>query len=125
MKYLIAFVLTSAVWANGKIPIPHLDLAMTGVEYYNLNKGRDDGEGNHELEPIIKVGNRLFNWLELINQNQVEGPYGCDKKFNMKPDYYIVPLDVFRKTQLTSPSDISSLSSDPKTNWNQQNFILI
>lgn len=63
--------------------------------------------------------------FELINQNQVEGPYGCDKKFNMKPDYYIVPLDVFRKTQLTSPSDVSSLSSDPKTNWNQQNFILI
>lgn len=72
MKYLVAFLFTSVVWANGNIPLPHLDLSMTGSEYHNLIKDRDDGEGNHELDPIIKLGDRLFSWLALINQSRPE-----------------------------------------------------
>ena len=50
--------------------------------------------------------------FEVLSQNKIEGPYGCDKTFNMKPDYYIVPFDVFRKT-----SDIKTSDNNISTNF--------
>ena len=67
--------------------------------------------------------------FQLLNQSHVEGPYGCNKDINMKPDYYIVPLDVFKLTETIKTEDNNnsnnSNSDDNKVDWKSPTFSLI
>jgi len=70
MVYLIFFFAATSTLASVIPSNLHLDLGMTGREYQSLLMTRDDIEGNHELDPILKMGNRLYRWLDLINKNR-------------------------------------------------------
>ena len=72
---------------------------------------------NQLLQIITLLG------FEVISQNHIEGPYGCNKDINMKPDYYIVPLDVFQLKE--SIVTLSNNDSDDEVNWKSQNFSML
>lgn len=63
--------------------------------------------------------------FQLLNQSHIEGPYGCNKDINMKPDYYIVPLDVFQliETEIENNNDIKN--DDNNVDWKSATFSLI
>ena len=72
---------------------------------------------NQLLQIITLLG------FEVISQSHIEGPYGCNKHINMKPDYYIVPLDVFQlKESIITPSHSDN---DEEINWKSQNFSIL
>jgi hypothetical protein len=95
--------------------IPHLDLEMTSGEYRSALQSRDDGEGNSELDPIIKMGKRFFDWMKLVNDNRPK-----DKKISIsnpqtQPAYPIesprvsnpkLILGAFSKLKEELPADI-------------------
>lgn len=114
--YVICFLVSLTSQAFERPALPHLDLQMSGSEYYGMMKNRDDGEGNHELDPVIRMGNRLFKWLKLINHKRPE-----EKKLSLsapenQPGYPIespkvsspkIILNQFKQLRVELPAPIA------------------
>lgn len=90
-------------------PIPHLDLQMSGSEYHTLLNQRDDIDFDDELEPVIRMGKRYFDWLKLVNSQRPE-----DKKLSLS-DPETQPAYPIDQPKISSPKIILSLFEKLKT----------
>lgn len=118
MKLFLLTLLGAVAMASAFSQIPHLELEMTSSEYRAALQSRDDGEENNELDPIIKMGKKFFDWTKLINENRP-----IDKKLSIsnpqtQPAYPIesprisspkIILNAFSKLKMELPESIKSV----------------
>ena len=105
MKYLLFGILCCQMG----LALPHLDLEMTSHEYQSLRGNRDDGEFDDELSPVIKLGERYFDWLKLINSNRPKEKQISISNPQNQPGY---PLE---QPKYSSPKIILELFSKLKS----------
>jgi hypothetical protein len=81
---------------------------MSGAEIQSLLRFRDDGEGDSELDPVMKLGKRYLTWLKIVNQNRPDELKLSLSNPENQPGY---PVD---SPRISSPKIILELFSQLK-----------
>ena len=111
MKYFLTGILLCQLG----VALPHLDLEMTGDEYQSLIVNRDDGEFDDELDPVMKLGKRYFEWLKKINESRPKEKQISISNPQNQPGYPIeqpkysspkIILDLFAKLKTELPEGL-------------------
>jgi hypothetical protein len=137
MKLFQSMILGALAVASAFSQIPHLELEMTSSEYRAALQTRDDGEETHELDPIIKMGKKFFDWMKLVNENRPADKQLCISNPQTQPAYPIESPRVsspklisaaFSKLKMELPESIKSVvlgASNPTVNLNlsDQDFV--
>lgn len=109
MKSLLLLAICAVSLGAQTSKLPHLELEMNGPEYESLLRIRGVDEGDSDFDPIIKMGRRFFDWMQVINAERPENQKLSLSSPQNQPGY---PIDTPR---VSSPKIIEEVFTKLKT----------
>jgi hypothetical protein len=99
------------------------------LHYHNFNIEKSRASNKRVTVPysyamIVRIALKLG--FRVVHERIIEGSYNGEDEVTMKPDYYKIPLTIFRLQKLINREDTLELSvkSNRTESWSHPNFVL-